>query len=390
MKQVILILFLATTYLSYSQQQEDLVDIRNFQNSLVISGTKAYEIAIHYDSFGKKTNYIGKENSNTYLFQGQEIETNLGIYLFPLRLYSSSRKCFFQPDPESQYTSPYLFVGSDPINFTDLNGAEGKPIIFYGEETGNDIPGISRPWGIQTLEDMGVDAYYLPTESLFNGSKLPEMPEWNGNVFIHGHCNELGHYTVEAKENTNPIEFKFKGDLKTAHLSIHNNGEKTHLIAEPEHMANRLVDVSEELKIPLKNVTIDGCQSTVVASRMTRQMKRRMPTYKKTEFKEMPPEKIQIKGLQLGRYATWNGLLEDETTGKIPIEKVLSHHVTPFRADIIQEEDENGEFTTRRYVDDIFGDRYYGIQGTHEFNNYANGRVADQFEEFYDTRFVPY
>ena len=59
-----------------------------------------------------------------YRYTGQEWDAETGLYNFHARLYDPSLGRFYQPDPRSQYFSPYLYAGNSPISFVDPDGEE--------------------------------------------------------------------------------------------------------------------------------------------------------------------------------------------------------------------------------------------------------------------------
>lgn len=64
----------------------------------------------------------GKADSFHYLYTGQEYNEKVGLYHYPARLYDSSLKRFYEVDPVRQYSSPYVFVGNNPVNRIDPSG----------------------------------------------------------------------------------------------------------------------------------------------------------------------------------------------------------------------------------------------------------------------------
>lgn len=58
-----------------------------------------------------------------FRFSGQEFDAELGLYIFPARLYDADLGRFYGIDPAAQYPSPYLYAGNDPYNFIDPTGA---------------------------------------------------------------------------------------------------------------------------------------------------------------------------------------------------------------------------------------------------------------------------
>ena len=111
------------------QSSTDYFKIKNYKTNAVISINQNTISSLVLSDYGAIRFQKGNKNSK-YLFQGQEFDSDLGLYIFPSRIYSAKEKRFFQPDPKSQYHSPYLFVGADPINMIDHDGNMGKPLVF--------------------------------------------------------------------------------------------------------------------------------------------------------------------------------------------------------------------------------------------------------------------
>ncbi|MEW7289455.1 DUF6443 domain-containing protein [Aquimarina sp. 2304DJ70-9] len=65
-----------------------------------------------------------------YKFQGKELQldNNIGLYDFGSRMYDSNIGRWFTPDPQNQFSSPYLAMGNNPILLVDPNGEEAITI----------------------------------------------------------------------------------------------------------------------------------------------------------------------------------------------------------------------------------------------------------------------
>jgi RHS repeat-associated protein len=57
-----------------------------------------------------------------YLFTGQELDAETGLYNLGARLYDPATGRMVTIDPAGQYPSPYLYAGADPINLFDPTG----------------------------------------------------------------------------------------------------------------------------------------------------------------------------------------------------------------------------------------------------------------------------
>ncbi|XP_053690820.1 uncharacterized protein LOC128739361 [Sabethes cyaneus] len=57
-----------------------------------------------------------------YLYTGQEWDEETGLYNFHSRLYDPEIGRFYQIDPQSQYASPYVYAGNNPVALVDPDG----------------------------------------------------------------------------------------------------------------------------------------------------------------------------------------------------------------------------------------------------------------------------
>ncbi|XP_038106258.1 uncharacterized protein LOC6039655 [Culex quinquefasciatus] len=58
----------------------------------------------------------------TYLYTGQELDEETGLYNYHARLYDPDLARFYQVDPQEQYPSPYKYAGNSPISLVDPDG----------------------------------------------------------------------------------------------------------------------------------------------------------------------------------------------------------------------------------------------------------------------------
>ncbi|AKJ04550.1 RHS repeat-associated protein [Archangium gephyra] len=65
-------------------------------------------------------------------YQGQEWDADLRVHNFVARLYDPSLRRFLAPDPARQYSSPYVFVGGDPLRNVDSTGQVSGATIALG------------------------------------------------------------------------------------------------------------------------------------------------------------------------------------------------------------------------------------------------------------------
>jgi|GEM_PF-3186627 len=57
-----------------------------------------------------------------YLYTGQELDAETGLYNYRARLYDPVACIFYSIDPAGQFASPYLYTGNNPICFNDPTG----------------------------------------------------------------------------------------------------------------------------------------------------------------------------------------------------------------------------------------------------------------------------
>ena len=262
MKNYISILFLGflmTLNLS-AQEYTDRFNIKDYISNEVIRVEKRNVEKIILSPYGK-TLQSNQQLNRDYSFQGQESDFDLGLYFFPSRIYSPKEKRFFQPDPKSQYFSPYLFVGADPVNIVDKDGNEGKSLILYGEDHN------SRDSKYITTKDFlneTTDSYQVPLSDFINRN-IGDLPEWNGNIFIKSHASrEIGH-EITVEQAYNPDR------LKTSSKQVgHYIDAKENYVAQidAEVLGGSIRDFSEAIHVPVKNIFVGGCQGGEAANRI--------------------------------------------------------------------------------------------------------------------------
>jgi len=78
-----------------------------------------------YDEYGVPA----QTNAGLFQYTGQVWLGELGVYSYKARMYQPSLGRFLQPDPigYGDGMNMYAYVGGDPVNFTDPEGAEKKP-----------------------------------------------------------------------------------------------------------------------------------------------------------------------------------------------------------------------------------------------------------------------
>ena len=95
----------------------------------------------HYYPYGMRmegvvNNQPTPTDVNTWLFNGQEFQNELGLdwYAFDLRCIDPAVGRWFEQDPYDQFFSPYCGIGNNPVNYTDPTGGMigGGPTGGFG------------------------------------------------------------------------------------------------------------------------------------------------------------------------------------------------------------------------------------------------------------------
>ena len=97
---------------------------------------KAGQVVAAYDylPYGQLMRSYGNDPQAhiMYRYTGQEWDEETGLYNYHARLYDPSIGRFYQPDPKSQYFSPYKYAGNSPISLVDPDGEEAITFIMMG------------------------------------------------------------------------------------------------------------------------------------------------------------------------------------------------------------------------------------------------------------------
>lgn len=248
--------------LGSAQQRSDFFSINDFRmSSLIIFSNDNQESRV-IDDYGGLIVQVNSTFNQCYLFQGQEYDSDLGLYFFPSRIYSSESVRFFQPDPKSQYFSPYLFVGADPINTVDRDGNEGKPLILYHEDHLHN--GILMD-AAEDLKSATPDAYHYPLSKFTNG-ELGKLEDWNGRVMIWSHNGVMEGF--EFSQERAASREMLKANPKYALISDDVVGGGWQSTVSAKRMGRLLRKYSDLYGKDVKSVMVTGCQGGIAAKRM--------------------------------------------------------------------------------------------------------------------------
>lgn len=80
----------------------------------------------------------------SYRYTGQEFDAELGLYNYRARFYDSRLGRFYATDPKSQFASPYLYAGNNPVIMVDPDGK--FVFLAIGALVGAVIGGVSTAY----------------------------------------------------------------------------------------------------------------------------------------------------------------------------------------------------------------------------------------------------
>lgn len=299
---LVLIVFCGT---GYSQSEYTQYTIRDFKHSLVLGINGSSSTQVTLNAYGEISSQFSTMDY-AYLFQGQEYDQDLSIYFFPSRLYAPRQKRFLQPDPRSQYHSPYSFVGGDPVNIIDQDGNEGKPLILYADE--------SRPHGSSMSSAVAegmqkdVDGYYHPIADFVNGDVPIDFPDWNGNIFIESHTENGGGIASEYYHRGEKFKLRKKYS-EGIYEAADGNGEFG--FVRHSSLSERLAELSSKTGVPIKNVTFGGCEGGVAAKKLRKSIGK---TFRRMNA---PGGKISVKGMSEDAYSGYmSGAVRSDIDGE--------------------------------------------------------------------------
>lgn len=262
---IIQIAIIAICTNSHAQIINNVYTISNYKHDACLSICKKHHSKLVLTAYGQPNlNSSSSLPCNSYTFQGQEYEKYLHAYLFPSRMYSPTQKRFFQTDSSNQYASPYSFVGADPVNIIDFDGNTGKPLILYQQDFKDEQKMAVGMW--EMTEELP-NAHYVPLSQFING-EVGDLPEWNGNVFIHAHMGLEKGREIHVEEGKDGRLFKTRSRFAKLNL-IDEDGTKA-VSFDAEELGRLLKRFSLERGIPIHNIVAGGCQGEVAANAISR------------------------------------------------------------------------------------------------------------------------
>lgn len=376
---VVLILSCALIYQGFGQSNK--FSIRSYNHSLAVSLGKNWASSYYtYLDYGGVKQLL--KLNQRYLYHGQELDVNLSVYFFPSRTYSFKKINFQQVDPASQFHSPYLFLGADPINHIDKDGNISKSLILYQEE--HDFPHSMNPGTADLVE--ATNAYYVPMSDLVQ-DRVPNLPEWNGNVFLKGH---LGHTSqreilVEASRDKSLIKTGAEEGMQKAFYHPYFSSYLS--VYDGEKMGRKLRQLSKKTGVHIKKVIAGGCEGNYAMDAIQYGFSEESKTLGKVGIK------TKFYGLRDGSYVKYMGKRTFKSFKYDVFPKHMRYYLTPTKGEhaipFIDKKDGTKvfkDFRTRRFL--WFKKDPY-IEGK-EVKQLVNGRIPSKIKSFFEKFTVAY
>lgn len=263
-KGFLLLVAIGIVYLGFSQNQYFYLNSYNCSKQLILNARVSHQII--YSDYGHINSYTA---SNRYAFHSQEFDKDLDIVFYPSRIYSLREKRFIQPDPASQFFSPYLFLSADPVNHIDMDGNESVPFIVgtddfnfgtgISDESADMIQAAGKSVHRNSLINFMEGKYRLGAWSGSSGRDF----EWNGNVFIDAKVFDGEIEVFRAAPEVRAAKYKGSG------TSIRKFGENKFMgTVEPETIGKKLHMLSLRYRKAVKNIFVTGDNGGEMAARI--------------------------------------------------------------------------------------------------------------------------
>lgn len=89
---------------------------------VVIDDDLTFKAGYRYGLYGEQVATDGDTSLLRYLYTGQELDRETGLYNYNARLYDPQLRRFYSIDPEQQFASPYVYVADNPLTYKDPSG----------------------------------------------------------------------------------------------------------------------------------------------------------------------------------------------------------------------------------------------------------------------------
>ena len=203
-------------YIYVSNQSNNDVYFDNLQAGIV-QGNIAEEN--HYYAYGLKIAGLSSKKlgdvyegslKNNYLYQGaySELDEDIGWNDFFLRNYDAQIGRFVQQDPYQEFASPYVGMGTDPVNLTDPSG--GSTLPYQAIKLGGEMSQTAAT--AITLGEVVLTASKATTVAVKGGSLLLDIANITVKAFqVAG--------LINTSFNTQPPGTPFSRGFKDAYVN---------------------------------------------------------------------------------------------------------------------------------------------------------------------------
>ena len=166
-------------------------------------------------------------NSYRYAYQGQEKDEETGWEAFELRMYDGRVGRWMTTDPYSQYHSPYLAMGNNPIGMIDPDGGQGFDFIDIEKSTGEITVTEAEGDDVVRLMNNGtvVDSYTYGENGSFP-AVLSQHPEEHR---FHAMGTYIIFVSLES-EAQRFFLFAAKSDVEFGKLDVQNDVGKVSIL----------------------------------------------------------------------------------------------------------------------------------------------------------------
>jgi RHS repeat-associated protein len=130
-----------------------------------------------------KTNWT---YSNTLLYQGKALDSEAGLYYFGSRWYDARIGVWNATDPASQFASPYMAMGGNPVVYVDPDGE----LVWLAVAIGAVAGGYTGKG--DNVEWIDTDGDGITDTKVFTGGDINEKKRSNGIYYFSAFGFQFG------------------------------------------------------------------------------------------------------------------------------------------------------------------------------------------------------